>query len=94
MKRNPGKDFCLMKWLVVFVATFFTAYPVVELTRCILQYNVLPETYPPGYPADLFIVELCIIWIGYLFVPFFILLVFRLLERIINSYKTIKPPSN
>jgi hypothetical protein len=54
----------------------FTAYPVAELTRCILQYNILPGLYPPGYPEWVFVVELCIIWVGWLFVPFIIRLAF------------------
>ena len=80
-----SKDLRLAKRLIMFTAMLFTAYPVIELTRCILQYNVLPGTYPPNYPAWVFTSELCIIWIGWLFVPFIIWIAFYIIEKKIKA---------
>ena len=80
-----SKDLKFFKWLILFTVMVFTAYPAVELTRCILQYNVLPGTYPPDYQAWVFIAELCIIWIGWLFVPFIVWVSFHIIDKKIKA---------
>jgi hypothetical protein len=39
---NIKRDFLTTKLLIIFAAMMLTAYPVMELTRCIIEYNVLP----------------------------------------------------
>lgn len=65
-------DLFKLKVVAVLIAVLLTIYPVVELSRCIIQYNLLwPEGWGGNYHIDSY-AELGFIWFWFLLMPFVI----------------------
>ena len=84
-----------IKLITIGAVMFFTAYPVVELTRCIVQYSIQPLLRAEAAGSamvwmtpfneiptlDQFYLELAIIWGLYLIIPILLNLVINLIFR-------------
>lgn len=90
-----------VKLVTIGAVMAFTAYPVIELTRCIVQYNIQPMLRAEASGAamfwvtpfneiptlDNFYLELVIIWSLYLLIPLILNLIINLVYRMgMKSY--------
>ena len=72
-----------IKIITILFVMGFTAYPVGELTRCIISYNILRDF--GDYPFITYYLELALIWNLYLAIPFLLNKSLNLIWRIGRS---------
>jgi len=68
--QNVTKRIRKYKNLNILLVILLTIYPVVELSRVIVLYNVIGWQASNGIPREAFILELALIWVFYIALPF------------------------
>jgi hypothetical protein len=66
-----------IKWCTIFAVMFLAAYPVVELTRYIIKYNLIQGR---GTPAPSYL-ELAMMWGFFICIPFVLNVAFEIYRR-------------